>query len=540
MTRRLVVASAIAGVVTAAFLPGSGFGSSAAVMRDAQKIPAGLAAAIHARLGPRVIRSASAAASAASGPDLGLAVSLSGDGTTALVGAPGVTGGKGAAYIFQATDAGSWTSQGTPTATLSKAGSGTSLFGITAALSEDGTTAFVGAPLTGGGVFGAGAIYEFHVSAENAWASSSKPTATLTVNHGVLVGIALALSPDGTTLVAGAPFYNLLAGGAYVFHVASEGAWATTSTPAATLSNASESGDDYGVGFAVAISGDGTTALVSDDGNPSGGGAYLYHASAEDAWASSSTPTAILSDSNSGTKDSLGSALALSGDGTVALLGAPGANSGAGAVDVFHSPLEAAWISATTPTATLTKADGAAGDGLGGNLAVSSDGTAALVLAPNVATKRGAAYIFSAATEATWLSSTAPTATLTDSGAHSGDSMGIGMFSGDGATALVGAPGVDLQTGAADVFHVADASSWATSSTPNATLTDKALAACVVPKLKGLTLSGAKAALGVGRCKLGKVTKVHTTHKKGRVLSQSRKTGTRLAINAKVNVKVGK
>ena len=89
---------------------------------------------------------------------------------------------------------------------------------------------------------------------------------------------------------------------------------------------------------------------------------------------------------------------------------------------------------------------------------------------------------------------------------------------------------------------MSDESSWASSSTPGAILTDKALAACVVPKLKGLKLAAAKTALGAGRCRLGKVAKVHSRTKKGRgrVFSQSKKAGRRLAIGAKVSIKVGK
>ncbi len=91
-TRRLVVASAIAVVLTAAFVPGSGFGSSPAAVGGAQRaIPAGLVSAIHARLGAGAIRS-SAATIATVNPNLGFSVALSADGTTALVGADGVAG----------------------------------------------------------------------------------------------------------------------------------------------------------------------------------------------------------------------------------------------------------------------------------------------------------------------------------------------------------------------------------------------------------------------------------------------------------------
>jgi hypothetical protein len=543
---RFIGASAIAVVVMAAFLPGSGIGASATAARDVQmKIPAALAAMIHARVGAGAIRFGGPAARAVASPELGISVSLSADGTTALVGAPGVAGNRGAAYIFHASDAGSWSTSGKPVATLTKHNSGMGLFGLGVALSADGKYAFVGAPFAGG-LFGGGAIYVFHASAEDAWSSSSAPAATLTVNHAILIGLgfSLALSSDATTLIAGMPFYNLATntGGACVFHASSESAWTSSSTPAALLTNASQGAGDHHAGSAVAISGDGTTVLVSDDGNSNGGDAYLFHASAENLWAPSSTPDAILSNVGSGAHDGLGSAVALSSDGTLALLGAPGANSGTGAVDVFHSSGEATWHSTANPTAVLTNAGGSAGDGLGGDsLAVSADGATALVLALGVNSGRGAAYIFRASGEAAWAPSSAPKATLTNASAHANDALAIGVLSPDGATAVVGAPYVRLKTGAAYVFHVADASSWLPSSTPTATLTNEALAACVVPKLKGLKLAGAKARLFAGRCNLGRVTKVYsTTHNKGRVLSQGKRPGRRLAIGARVSVRVGK
>jgi hypothetical protein len=526
-------ASVIAVIMTAAFLPGAGLGSSAAAAAPiVQKIPAGLAAAIHARLGAGAMRSSSTT-SFVGDPFLGTAVSLSADGTTALVGAPGVGGGKGAVYVFRASDAGSWSSSKIPTATLTKRHAiARRDFGQAVALSADGTTAFVGAPVDPD-ISGPGAIYVFHVSGEDAWSSSSKPTATLTVTNSAYLGSALALSTDGTTLLVGAPFV----GAAYVFHVSSEDAWASTSTPAATLTL-----DDTEelTGASVAISGDGTTALITDYAN--GGGAAVYHVSDASAWTSTSTPTAILTDANDVSDDSLGLfGLALSGDGTVALLGAPDANSGTGMVDVFHASGEAAWATTSTPTATLTVA-GAAHDALGlGGLAVSTDGTTALLSAPGANADRGAAYIFRASSAGAWSSSSTPTATLTNSGGHPEDILGsAGVLTPDGTTALVGAPWVRSQTGAADIFHVSDASAWTTISTPHAVLTDDALAACVVPKLKGLKLGMAKHALSVGRCSLGKVMRVYPPVRRGNVVSQSRKPGRRLAIGARVNVTIGK
>jgi hypothetical protein len=544
-----VTASAIAVVLTAALLSGSGVGSSAAAVRGASWIPGGLADAIHARLGAGTIGSSSASHAQVGPANLGFSVALSADGTIALVGAPHVHRNVGAAYIFHASDAGSWSSSATPVAALTHPTTPSKgQLGFDVALSADGTTAFVGAPGAFGQSSSAGAIYVFRASAEDAWASSSTPTATLTKSDALLMGYVLAVSPDGTTLVAGAPDYNSQAGGAYVFHVSSEGAWASTSTPTATLSNAGESSSDNAVGISVAISGDGTSALLSDALNPGGGGAYVYHVAAADAWTSLSTPTAILSDANSGADDYLGVGLALSGDGTVAFLGAPwaGRTPGVGYVDVFHTAAEAAWASTSTPTATLTKAGSPAGDYFGFAVKVSSDGTTALVPAPRPHAKRGAAYvsyIFRVSGEGAWASSSAPTATLTGSRGRNGDSYDLprdgGALSADGATALVGAPGFRFGTGAANIFNASAASSWASTST-DTTLTDSALIDCIVPKLKGLTVVKAKAALKAGSCRLGKVKKVQSKGKKGRVIAQSPQRGSRLPAGAKVAVKIKK
>src|SRR5437016_1643037 len=134
-------ASAIAVLVTAAFLPGSGIGSSAAPARGANRLPDTLAAAIQARFHARPI---GFLARPPAHPEMGLRVAVSADGTTALVGAPGAGGGSGAVYVYHVASAGSWTSTSTPAATL-KAPAPDGFFGGRVVLSADGTTAVVGA-----------------------------------------------------------------------------------------------------------------------------------------------------------------------------------------------------------------------------------------------------------------------------------------------------------------------------------------------------------------------------------------------------------
>jgi hypothetical protein len=317
--RMLSVVTIVAAVaVVTAFSPGAGVASPG--------VPAGLVNAIHARFGPGLVRFSSRAGAKEPIAVFGYEVSLSADGTTALVGAPAVRADSGAAYIFHVSSAGAWASSSTPTASLtdSKGGYGAE-FGVQVALSADGTTAFVGSPLNGPH----GVIDVFHVPSEAAWASRSTPIAALTSGHGLFVGGSFAVSSDGTTVVAGAPFYDFFAGGAYVFHASSESAWASASTPKAVLTNLDESANDGFVGEAVAISGDGATALVSDVGAAKGG-AYVFHVGSEAAWTSLASPTAILMNASGSARDALGNALALSGDGTTAVLGAPGANGNTG------------------------------------------------------------------------------------------------------------------------------------------------------------------------------------------------------------------
>jgi beta-lactam-binding protein with PASTA domain len=59
---------------------------------------------------------------------------------------------------------------------------------------------------------------------------------------------------------------------------------------------------------------------------------------------------------------------------------------------------------------------------------------------------------------------------------------------------------------------------------------------CKVPKLKGLTLSKAKARLKKANCRLGKTTKKKSRVRKGRVIAQAPKSGSVRRSGTRVNV----
>lgn len=73
-----------------------------------------------------------------------------------------------------------------------------------------------------------------------------------------------------------------------------------------------------------------------------------------------------------------------------------------------------------------------------------------------------------------------------------------------------------------------------------ATFTAKPAPACVVPNLKGKTLTSAKSALTHAHCAAGKITRKFSKVKKGRVISQKPKAGTHLSAGSKVNLVLSK
>ncbi len=208
-------------------------------------------------------------------------------------------------------------------------------------------------------------------------------------------------------------------------------------------------------------------------------------------------------------------------------------------MDVFHTSSADNWVSSSTPTAKLTKAGGATDDVLGEVVAMSASGTTAAATAIGAAGEAGASYVYHVADESSWATSSTPTATLTNSAGVAGDALGVGLaLSGDGATALVGAPGATQEVGAADVFHVADESSWATTSSPTAILTDDALlhAGCIVPNLKGMYLPEARFVLKSLGCSVGEVDNAYAPFKIGRIIKQKPPAGTVLPLGSKINL----
>ncbi len=234
----------------------------------------------------------------------GHSVALTGDGNTLAVGAvweesdaTGVGGDQnndneatsGAVYLYTRDSTGAWTNQAYIKAT--NTGSGDE-FGRSVALSADGDTLAVGAPVEGsdatgvGGdqnndsAFGSGAVYVYARDSTDAWTPRAYIKATNT-DPGDAFGHSVTLSVDGDTLAVSA----------YL-----------------------ESSNATGIG-----------GNQNDNSAIDSGAAYLYTRDTNGAW----TNQSYIKATNTGPSDVFGRIVALSGDGTTLAIGAPAESSDA-------------------------------------------------------------------------------------------------------------------------------------------------------------------------------------------------------------------
>lgn len=298
----------------------------------------------------------------------GTSVALSANGQIALIGTFAGCGncgttGKGVAFLWQKSSSG-WPSS--PTSSFSDPGAQSGdLFGEAVALSGDGNTALIGAPYASFNNQAQSGVAFVYTANGGVWASAPQPAAALLSNPvtaGTLLGYGVTLSSDGSLALAGAPGTsiggNASVGAAYLYARPS-GGWSGTPVPSQAFYDPAVRANGN-LGFSVAMTPNGTEVLIGDPGTHSGvpgvGAAYLFTQNSNGTW--SGVPAASFSD-GSGSADDFGISVALSGDGMLALIGAPAANNYAGAVYVF-AQANGSWPS--TPTLGLADPGGAADD----------------------------------------------------------------------------------------------------------------------------------------------------------------------------------
>ena len=403
------------------------------------------------------------ASDAAQNDQFGYSVAISSDGNTAIVGAryedPGGVSAAGSAYIFTRSGS-SWSEQ---QKIENPQPAQDDYFGTSVAISGDGNTALVGAYYDDpGGINNAGSAYIFTRSG-GSWSQQANLTTPNPATYGQF-GKAVAIS--GTTALVGAPYEapgGVTNGGSVYIFTYSGGSW---SEQQRITSSDLSAGD--GFGDAVAISSDGTTAIVgvylSSPGGVSGAGSAYIFTYSGGSWSEQQK----IPNPDPATSDLFGYSVAMSGDGNTAIMGVrqedPDGVNTAGSAYIFTRS-GTSW----SEQVKLTASDKAAYDFFGCSVAISGDGNTALVGAngndPDGVDTAGSAYIFTRS-GTSWSQEK-----ITASDRASSDSFGLSVaISSNGKTVLVGALGDDSSAGSAYIFTLTDTLTSTTSITAQGTI----------------------------------------------------------------------
>jgi hypothetical protein len=263
-------------------------------------------------------------------------------------------------------------------------------------------------------------------------------------------GDSVALSANGDTAVIGAPGDDELRGAAWIYR-RSGSTWAQVAELTGGEEELGGSPDGVAFGNSVAISADGGTVLVGGFGDDTDTGAAWVFTSEGGPWQQQGPR--LLGGEEVG-RGEFGRSVALSADGSTALIGGDGDAKGAGAAWVFTRAGDE-W---SQQPGKLTGAGEMGRGRFGESVALSADGATALIGAGSDHSQQdtGAAWVFAREGEA-WVQQGEK---LTGAGETDGGRFGMSVaLSGDGQTALIGGPGDEETAGAAWVF-AREGASW--------------------------------------------------------------------------------
>jgi hypothetical protein len=294
-------------------------------------------------------------------------------------------------------------------------------------LSADGNTAVVG-----GGFVGNQAFTTVFTRSGGAWSQ----LVAVPTNGGTL-----ALSADGNTFIQGSFSANAGAGAVWIYSNSS-GTWGQQAQLAV-----SDAIGLAGIGYSVALSADGNTAIVGGlNDNNRIGAAWVFTRSGG-AWTEQAK---LLGSGVTGTLAEQGSAVALSADGNTALVGGMLDNNEMGAVWVFTRS-GGQW----TQQGSKLVGTGASGTtaGQGWAVSLSANGNIAFVGGPDDGSL-GAVWVF-ARTGGVWTqmgNKLVPNDVSSPNNVNAGTVGWSVALSADGGTAVFGDPGDDANRGSAWVY----------------------------------------------------------------------------------------
>lgn len=396
------------------------------------------------------------------GEEFGESVAVSADGTTALVGSPGINGGfgpeTGGVYVFRYTG-GRWTQEGQILAPTNERSSNAEKhlvwFGQSVALSANGETALIGGPSYPGEV-GEGAAWVFtHVG--GTWTQQGPPLIpndeshlVMGLNGDVAFGDSVALSADGDTALIGGPDDSGSGttagdvGAAWVFKRTSE-SW---SQQGSKITPSDESGEGA-FGASVALSANGGIAMIGGPRDDGGLGAVWTFTEYGGTWTQDGSKITPHDESGDG---EFGCSVSLSATGSTAVVGSPGDDNGLGAVWALQRS-GAGWVqSGSKRSGTKLPSARQRNHTFGSSVALSGDGSTALVGSSGL----GEAWLLTRS-GSSWNPHGTRLARSEGGGATEVDGFGWSVaLSENATTAIVGGP--SQTTGAAWVFGASGSS----------------------------------------------------------------------------------
>ncbi len=305
----------------------------------------------------------------------GWSVALSGDGNTAIIGGNQDSAGKGAAWVFTQSN-GVWTQQASKLLPSDETGNG--LFGSAVALSFNGNTAIIGGNADNAN---AGAAWVFTRNGSSWAQQGNKLVANDETGNGSF-GVSVAVSSDGNTAVIGGNNDNSANGAAWIF-VQTAGVWGQVGLKL-TGSDATAGAK---LGYSVALSADGNTALAGGYADTSNTGAAWVFTQSGGVW--TQVGSKLVGTGAVGAAEQ-GISVTLSGDGSTAALGGNQDSSVNGAVWLFTQS-GGVW---TQKGSKLFGSDNTGAAEQGTAVALSADGTTLIEGGPLDASGTGAAWVF--------------------------------------------------------------------------------------------------------------------------------------------------
>ncbi|HUL43483.1 MAG TPA: T9SS type A sorting domain-containing protein [Bacteroidota bacterium] len=317
--------------------------------------------------------------------------------------------------------------------------------GASVALSADGNTAIVGGPADN---YYTGAVWVYTRNGD-AWTQQGVKLVGTGSSGYARQGQNIALSADGNTAIIGGPDDNNGAGAIWVFVRDSSGVWSQQGNK---LVGTGASGSAHQAG-AVALSGDGNTALVGGYTDSNGMGAAWVFVRSSGVWFQQGNKLVGTGAVNGSSGSTQGVGVALSADGNTALITGSGDNDQFGAAWIFTRDTSGIWTQQGNKLVG-TGATGNAWQGSGGTL--SADGNTAVIGALGDNNFSGALWVFTRS-GGVWTQQGSKLVASDEAGSAQ---MGWGVsISADGQTMIAGGVSDNNSSGAAWVFKK-NGSAW--------------------------------------------------------------------------------